>query len=77
MTKQELIQTLQNIPDSEELAIGVIYTIGDIQEMVNENITDDQWREFAYWFTNDERLNDDALATMLEVSARLGISEGE
>ena len=77
MTKQELIQTLENIPDNEELAIGAIYTIGDIQEMVNENITEAQWREFAYWFTNDERLNDDALATMHEVSARLGISESE
>jgi len=77
MTKKQLIETLENIPDDEELAIGAIYTIGDIQEMVNENITDDQWKQFAYWFTNDERLNDDALATMLEVSARLGISEDE
>lgn len=77
MTKKQLIELLNTIPDDQELAIVSFYAKPDLQEMVNETITDEVWQEFAYWYSNDERLNDDANATFSEMLTKFGLTWNE
>lgn len=77
MNKKQLIELLDTIPEDQELAIVSLYTKPDLQEMVNETITDEVWQKFAYWFSNDERLNDDANATLSEIMANLSLTWNE
>lgn len=66
MKKQQLLQILSEIGDNEEIAVPIIWTKGDAEQLFDVVLTDTEWSSVVDTYTNGDYHDGEAMESAVE-----------
>lgn len=66
MNKQQLLNILSEVGDNEEIAIPIIWTKTDTEQLFDVALTDDEWTAVVDTYTNGDHHDSEAMEQAVE-----------
>lgn len=66
MKKQQLLDILSDVGDNEEIAIPIIWTKTDAEQLFDVALTDDEWADVVDTYTNGDYHDSEAMEQAVE-----------
>ena len=66
MNKQQLLNILSEVGDNEEIAIPIIWTKADTEQLFDVALTDDEWTAVVETYTNGDYYDSEAMEQAVE-----------
>lgn len=66
MKKQQLLEILSEIGDNEEIAVPIIWTKGDAEQLFDVVLTDTEWSSVVDTYTNGDYHDSEAMESAVQ-----------
>ena len=66
MKKEQLLDILSEVGDNEEIAVPIIWTKADTEQLFDVALTDDEWADVVDTYTNGDYHDTEAMESAVE-----------